>query len=102
MPLYDYVCNDCGFSKEHFDAPAKDIVRTCPKCESTDYNKKLSMFALNVEYSNVHDINENKIDPAVKQTYEKIGREALDHDSKTLDNLFGKEKVENTYYTSDD
>lgn len=102
MPLYDYVCDDCGFTKEHFDAPRKTVERRCPKCNSEAYYKKLSVFTLNVEYSNTHDINENKINPAVKDTYAKIGREALDHDSKTLDNIFGKEKVENTYHTSDD
>jgi putative FmdB family regulatory protein len=102
MPLYDYACEDCGFVKEHFDAPRKTVTRRCPKCDSENYGKQLSSFALNVEYSNVHEINEHKIDPAVKETYAKIGKEALDHDSKTLDNIFGKEKVENTYHTSDD
>ena len=102
MPLFDYKCKDCGFSKEHFDAPRKEIVRSCPKCESEDYTKKLSHFALNVEYSSAKEIMENKIDPAVEETFQQIGKEALDQDTKTLDNLYGSEKVRKTYYESDD
>ena len=45
---------------------------------------------------------ENKINPAVAETYSKIGKETLDQDTKTLDNLYGKEKVENTFYGADD
>lgn len=102
MPMFDYVCGDCKFKKTHFDAPRKEVDRTCPKCDSENYAKKIGGFALNVEYSTVEEINENKIDPAVAETYQQIGREALDHDSKTLDNIYGKDKVEKTFYTSDD
>ena len=103
MPMFEYVCAECKFKKTHFDAPGKENVkRSCPNCESKLYSKKISGFSLNVEYSTVEDINEYKINPGVQETYEQIGREALDHDTKTLDNLYGKDKVEKTFYTSDD
>lgn len=101
MPLFDFKCEDCAFKKEHFVAD-KSVTKKCPKCGSTNYNKSLGSFKLNVEYSNVQEIVENKINPSVAETFQKIGSEALDQDTKTLDNIYGKEKVENTFYTKDD
>lgn len=99
MPLHDFKCQDCGFKKEHFTTG--DSKLSCPKCESKNYAKLVSSFTMNVEYGNVRDIAENKIDPHVKSVHEKIGREALDQDTKTLDNLYGSEKVKDTFHGSD-
>lgn len=43
MPIYEYACHDCG---REFEA----LVRTgsapaCPQCESTQLDKRLSVFA---------------------------------------------------------
>lgn len=102
MPLFDYKCNDCGFEKEHFIAAGSDRVPKCAKCGSDDYAKQLPKFSVNVEYRTMEEINEKKIDPFVKEMHEKIGREATDFNTKTLDNLFGEDKVKATFYEKDD
>jgi len=33
MPTYDYVCQDCGHSFEHFQSMTSDLLKTCPECE---------------------------------------------------------------------
>lgn len=102
MPLFDFRCKDCEFKKEHFVAAGSDRALVCPKCKSADYVRQLPKFAVNVEYKTLAEVNEHKIDPFVKETYEKIGREATNFDTKTLDNLFGEEKVKKTFHEADD
>ncbi|MBI4844117.1 MAG: zinc ribbon domain-containing protein [Nitrospirae bacterium] len=45
MPIYEYRCNECG---EEFEklvmGKAPDI--SCPKCNSKDVTKKLSVFGM--------------------------------------------------------
>jgi putative FmdB family regulatory protein len=45
MPLYEYLCINCGASFEHFvrsvSTPEAII---CPKCAGTEVNKKFSTF----------------------------------------------------------
>lgn len=101
MPLFDFKCKECSFKKEHFVSETA-FPKVCPKCKSENYVRSLSTFKLNVEYSNVKDIEEYKINPSVHETFQKIGKEALDHDSSTLENIYGKEKVEDTFHTEDD
>lgn len=102
MPLYEFVCDECGHKQEHFFTSESSRTLLCPECDSSEYNKVLSKFTMNVEYKNVKEIMEYKIDPSVKETHAKIGREVLDQDTKTLDNIYGKEKIEQTFYGSDD
>lgn len=102
MPLYDFKCADCSFKKEHFVSANTTKAKVCPKCGSAHYERLLPLFSVNVEYSNIRDTIENKIDPFVKETHEKIGREATNMDTKTLDNLFGEDKVKSTFYGNDD
>jgi len=102
MPMFDYACHDCKFTKEHFDAPRKEIVRTCPECKSEKYSKGLGSFSLNIEYATPKEIMENKINPSIQETYKTIGKEFLDQDTKTLDNIYGKDKIEKTFYSGDD
>lgn len=102
MPLYDYKCDDCGHKQEHYLSPDSTKKMICPSCESKEYKRLVNSFMMNVEYTSVEEINEYKIDPSVKETQARIGREVLDQDTKTLDNIFGKEKVENTFYGTDD
>ena len=101
MPLEVYSCNECGFKKEHFSTKSGKV-RKCPKCKSDEYLRCLGRFKSNVEYSSVEEIMENEIDPAVERVKETIGREALDQDTKTLENLFGQDKVEKTFSSTDD
>ena len=32
MPTYDYQCNDCGHSFEHFQKMSDSPLKKCPKC----------------------------------------------------------------------
>lgn len=44
MPIYEYVCNDCG---QHFERIVmnKDAAISCPACASSKHTLKLSVFA---------------------------------------------------------
>lgn len=48
MPTYEFECNDC---KEHFDEvrtiSARNDPAPCPKCESVDTSKLISVVSLN-------------------------------------------------------
>ncbi|MCP4181279.1 MAG: zinc ribbon domain-containing protein [bacterium] len=44
MPIYEYKCNDCGNSFEKLVARDTGDIYECPKCESTNTNKKFSVF----------------------------------------------------------
>ena len=44
MPIYEYLCDDCG---EHYEriVMSKGVRVTCPKCESRKQTLQLSVFA---------------------------------------------------------
>jgi putative FmdB family regulatory protein len=44
MPIYEYVCDDCGARYERIVMNQKTHV-TCPKCESGKHTIQLSVFA---------------------------------------------------------
>lgn len=46
MPLYEYICNDCGqpFEKMMRFSEANQIP-VCPTCSGSDTRKKISLFA---------------------------------------------------------
>jgi putative FmdB family regulatory protein len=44
MPIYEYVCDDCGERYERIVFNQKTAV-TCPKCESGKHTIQLSVFA---------------------------------------------------------
>lgn len=44
MPIYEYVCDDCGEHYERIVMSEKQAV-TCPKCESVKKTIQLSVFA---------------------------------------------------------
>lgn len=102
MALFTFICQDCKHRQEHFVLPnsKKDLV--CPECSSKSYTKGPSRFGLQVEYRDNDDYMENKIQPMIDETYAKIGKEAANEDTKTLDNLFGEEKVSKSLYGHDD
>lgn len=43
MPIYEYACGQCGNEFEML--VRSDTVPGCPRCQSTDLEKKLSVFA---------------------------------------------------------
>ena len=44
MPIYEYVCDDCGERYERIVMNGKTKV-TCPKCASAKHTLQLSVFA---------------------------------------------------------
>ena len=44
MPIYEYICDDCGAEYERIVTNARTKV-TCPKCESSKNTIQLSVFA---------------------------------------------------------
>jgi putative FmdB family regulatory protein len=44
MPIYEYVCDDCGANYERIVMNQKQSI-TCPKCESAKHTIKLSVFS---------------------------------------------------------
>jgi len=44
MPIYEYVCDDCG---EHYEriVMSQNQAITCPKCASAKHTLQLSVFA---------------------------------------------------------
>lgn len=101
MPLFWFKCRDCGSAKEHFVLQHSGNEIPCPGCGSQSYIKQLSRFKMNVEYADQDEFMEKRINPMVEETYEKIGKEAVQQDTKTLDDIYGKEKVEKTFYGHD-
>ncbi|MFO7631989.1 MAG: zinc ribbon domain-containing protein [Caldilinea sp.] len=47
MPLYEYVCSDCGAFFEHWvrSASSKEAI-ACPQCQSAEVDKKFSTFGV--------------------------------------------------------
>jgi putative FmdB family regulatory protein len=43
MPIYEYACTECG--REFETLVRSDTVPHCPSCDSTELEKKLSVFA---------------------------------------------------------
>ncbi len=43
MPIYEYVCEDCGHAFEYLVMGSDKPV--CPSCESTELDKRFSTFA---------------------------------------------------------
>ena len=47
MPIYEFVCQDCG---DNFESLVMSFTKidgvTCPECESKNIHKKISTFAV--------------------------------------------------------
>jgi putative FmdB family regulatory protein len=41
MPTYDYVCDACDHSFEHFQSITEPVLRKCPKCKKTKLRRLL-------------------------------------------------------------
>lgn len=102
MPLFTYSCSECNHTQEHMIYPKSSNQLSCPQCGSDRYSKRVSRFKMNVEYADNDEFMENKVQPHVDEAYEKIGREAMKEDTKTLENLFGTDKVEKTIAKHDE
>ena len=45
MPIYEYVCNDCGEEFEQLVFSSDKVIK-CRKCGSANTAKKMSLFAM--------------------------------------------------------
>ena len=45
MPIFEYVCNDCGTRFEKLHKGGAEAARNCPTCGSAAVKKALSTFA---------------------------------------------------------
>ena len=45
MPLFEYICQDCGKNFEKI-VPRHDSPADCPRCQSVKVEKQLSVFAV--------------------------------------------------------
>ena len=102
MPMFDFRCDDCGNRGEHFIYSGDPLIKICPMCGRGDYKRQFSSFRSTVEYSNPDEHMEKIINPGVSEIYSKIGREALDEDAGTLENVFGADSVKATIAETDD
>lgn len=102
MPMFLYRCGKCGARKKHFIADGSARKVACVKCgESVDYSRMLGNFQTIVNYKTVEEIIENEIDPSVERVWAKMGKEIVNGDVQTMENVFGENKMKETYYEND-
>ncbi|MCP5160296.1 MAG: zinc ribbon domain-containing protein [Hahellaceae bacterium] len=42
MPIYEYVCNSCGFEKDVLQKISDAALKECPSCHEQAFNKRIS------------------------------------------------------------
>ena len=42
MPIYEYVCNDCGYEFDKIQKMNDEPLKKCPQCEKEKLQKKVS------------------------------------------------------------
>ena len=42
MPIYEYVCDECGHEMEAFQTLSEDPLKDCPQCGKSALRKKVS------------------------------------------------------------
>jgi putative FmdB family regulatory protein len=43
MPIYEYVCRDCGHADDEFQKIVSDPLEVCPVCGHSSYQKQVSV-----------------------------------------------------------
>jgi putative FmdB family regulatory protein len=58
MPIYEYHCNDCGSEEEIFFRSISSVENPtkCPKCNSENYVRKMSVALFDVVGGTMHTI----------------------------------------------
>jgi putative FmdB family regulatory protein len=49
MPIYEYVCNDCGHEMEVLQKMSDPLLETCPACTKNTLIKKVSAAAFHLK-----------------------------------------------------
>ncbi|MBD3656279.1 MULTISPECIES: FmdB family zinc ribbon protein [Marinobacter] len=42
MPIYEYVCNECGFEKDVLQKMSDEPLKDCPSCQEPAFRKRIS------------------------------------------------------------
>lgn len=42
MPIYEYRCSSCGFTKDHLQKMSDTPLTVCPSCGAETYTKQIS------------------------------------------------------------
>lgn len=42
MPIYEYVCDACGFEKDVLQKMSDEPLKDCPSCEEVKFRKRIS------------------------------------------------------------
>lgn len=42
MPIYEYVCDACGYEKDVIQKMSADPLKDCPSCEQPAFRKRIS------------------------------------------------------------
>lgn len=46
MPIFEYICGDCGKEFELIILPNENITPRCPKCDSHNLSKKIPLASI--------------------------------------------------------
>lgn len=65
MPIYEYICQDCGERYEKLVRPGTDKVElVCPRCGSQRAQKALSLFGLRASSGLSHGTSTSSSSPS--------------------------------------
>ncbi|MDX1754841.1 MAG: zinc ribbon domain-containing protein [Marinobacter sp.] len=42
MPIYEYVCDACGFEKDVIQKMSAEPLKDCPSCQASAFRKRIS------------------------------------------------------------
>lgn len=57
MPIYGYLCSNCGTQKDVMQKMADAPLTTCPECGQETFSKQLSAAGLQFKGSGYHAVN---------------------------------------------
>jgi len=79
VPLYDYVCADCG---EQFEALVlrNSAAPACPRCQGQNLEQQISMFAVDSESTRQSNL------AAGRRQYAKVQRDKAVADAEAIKN----------------
>ncbi len=70
MPIYEFVCQACGYDFEKIQSFSDAIAPTCPRCQSTEVQRQMSRPAIHFKGSGWY-INDSKSDNKDKKATDK-------------------------------
>ncbi len=84
MPIYEFVCQACGYEFEKIQSFSNAIASTCPRCQSVEVERQMSRPAIHFKGSGWY-INDSKSDNKDKKETDKktATDEAANPETKT-------------------